>query len=50
LVPVESPQTDTCIRQFLGGVWLEKRGGWAMEGEKAFGGDGYSGYVLLGDE
>lgn len=53
LVPLESPQrkpTDTCIRQFLGGEWLKKKEGWTMAGEKAFGGDGYHGYELLGDE
>lgn len=53
LVPLESPQrkpADTCIRQFLGGEWLKKKEGWTMAGEKAFGGDGYHGYELLGDE
>ena len=53
LVPSESPQrkpVDTCIRQFLGGEWLRKKEGWTMEGEKAFGGDGYHGYLLQGDE
>ncbi|KAE9377218.1 glycosyltransferase family 15 protein [Stipitochalara longipes BDJ] len=53
LVPLESPQrkpADTCIRQFLGGEWLKKIEGWTMEGEKTFGGDGYHGYELLGDE
>jgi alpha 1,2-mannosyltransferase len=53
LVPLESPQrkpADTCIRQFLGGEWLKKQEGWSVEAEKAFGGDGYHGYELLGDE
>jgi hypothetical protein len=53
LVPFKSSQKkpdDTCIRQWLGGKWLEKRPGWSMDGEKAFGGDGYHGYVLQGDE
>ncbi|CZT07890.1 related to alpha-1,2-mannosyltransferase [Rhynchosporium agropyri] len=53
LVPLESPQkkpADTCIRQFLGGDWLKKKEGWTMAGEKAYGGDGYHGYEILGDE
>ena len=53
LVPLESPQrkpSDTCIRQFLGGEWLKKKEGWTMVGEKAFGGDGYHGYEVVGDE
>lgn len=53
LVPLESPQkkpVDTCIRQFLGGEWLRKKEGWSMAGEKAYGGDGYHGYEVLGDE
>jgi alpha 1,2-mannosyltransferase len=53
LVPLESSQKkpkDTCIRQWLGGKWLEKRAGWTAESEKEFGGDGYHGYVLRGDE
>lgn len=53
LVPLESPQkkpSDTCIRQFLGGDWLKKKEGWTMAGEKAYGGDGYHGYEILGDE
>lgn len=54
LVPIESPQVkprDTCLRLWLGGSeWLEKKEGWSMEGERAFGGDGYHGYVLEGDE
>lgn len=53
LVPLESPQTkpaDTCIRQFLGGEWLKKKDGWSQQGERAFGGDGYHGYVLNGFE
>ena len=48
LVPLESPQRkpdDSCIRMWLGGKWVEKKAGWTMEGEKAFGGDGYHGYV-----
>lgn len=51
LVPLESPQkkpADTCIRQFLGGEWLEKRPDWDQETERAFGGDGYHGYVRDG--
>jgi alpha 1,2-mannosyltransferase len=47
LVPWESPQIkprDTCIRQLLGGYWLKKREGGAMEAERGFGGDGYHGY------
>jgi len=51
LVPLESPQKkpdDTCIRQFLGGKWLEKKDGWSQEVERAFGGDGYQGYVAGG--
>ncbi|PBP27351.1 WD domain-containing protein [Diplocarpon rosae] len=53
LVPLESPQkkpADTCIRQFLGGEYLKKVDGWTMAGEKAFGGDGYHGYQIRGDE
>jgi alpha 1,2-mannosyltransferase len=53
LVPLESSQKkpkDTCIRQWLGWEWLEKRAGWTAESEKEFGGDGYHGYVLRGDE
>jgi len=53
LVPLESPQkkpADTCIRQFLGGDWLQKKNGWSQEAERAFGGDGYHGYVLDGFE
>lgn len=48
LVPSRSPQVkpqDTCIRQWLGGEWMRKKEGWSVEGEKAFGGDGYHGYV-----
>lgn len=51
LVPMESPQVkpaDTCIRLWLGGEWLDKKEGWNQEVERAFGGDGYSGYVLDG--
>ncbi|KAL6717828.1 hypothetical protein ACLMJK_003913 [Lecanora helva] len=51
LVPLESPQKkpmDTCIRQFLGGKWLEKREGYSQEAERAFGGDGYQGYIANG--
>lgn len=51
LVPLESPQKkpdDTCIRQFLGGNWLDKEDGWSQEVERAFGGDGYQGYVVGG--
>jgi hypothetical protein len=51
LVPMESPQQkpgDTCIRLWLGGKWLEKKEGWDQEVERAFGGDGYGGYVLGG--
>ena len=53
LVPLESPQRkpdDTCIRQFLGGEWLDKKDGWSREGEKMYGGDGYHGYVCTGLE
>ena len=53
LVPLESPQKkpdDTCIRQFLGGPWLDKKSGWSQEGERLFGGDGYHGYELTGLE
>ncbi|TVY14032.1 Alpha-1,2 mannosyltransferase KTR1, partial [Lachnellula arida] len=53
LVPSESTQkkpSDTCIRQFLGGEWLKKKEGWTVVGEKAFGGDGYHGYEVVGDE
>jgi alpha 1,2-mannosyltransferase len=53
LVPLESPQKkpdDTCIRQFLGGKWLEKNDGWTAEGERSLGGDGYHGYKLSGFE
>jgi len=51
LVPMESPQrkpNDTCIRQWLGGEWLEKKKGWSQEAERAFGGDGYHGYLADG--
>ncbi|KAL8980276.1 MAG: hypothetical protein Q9205_004600 [Flavoplaca limonia] len=51
LVPLESPQKkpdDTCIRQFLGGSWLDKKSGWSQDGERMFGGDGYHGYELTG--
>lgn len=47
LVPFLSPQkkpADTCIRQYLGGEWLEKKEGWSRTGEVGFGGDGYHGY------
>lgn len=53
LVPLESPQKkpdDTCIRQFLGGHWLEKKDGWSQEVERAFGGDGYQGYMASGSD
>lgn len=53
LVPLESSQKkpdDTCIRQFLGGPWLDKKQGWSQEGERLFGGDGYHGYTLTGLE
>jgi alpha 1,2-mannosyltransferase len=53
LASLESPQKkpmDTCIRQFLGGEWLKKREGWTMMGEKAYVGDGYHGYELVGDD
>jgi alpha 1,2-mannosyltransferase len=53
LVPLESPQKkpdDTCIRQFLGGDWLNKKSGWSQERERMFGGDGYHGYELSGLE
>ena len=51
LVPMESPQikpSDTCIRLWLGGEWLEKKEGWRMDAEVVLGGDGYGGYVLDG--
>jgi len=51
LVPMESPQVkprDTCIRMWLGGEWLDTKPGWSQEVERAFGGDGYGGYVLDG--
>ena len=51
LVPMESPQLkprDTCIRLWLGGEWLDKKDGWKQDAERAFGGDGYSGYRLNG--
>ncbi|MCJ1354316.1 MAG: hypothetical protein MMC33_004304 [Icmadophila ericetorum] len=53
LVPIESPQKkpdDTCIRQFLGGHWLDKKESWTAEGERMFGGSGYGGYVRKGLE
>ncbi|KAF2094669.1 nucleotide-diphospho-sugar transferase [Rhizodiscina lignyota] len=53
LVPLESPQRkpmDTCIRQFLGGDWLNKKEGWSRHGDLALGGDGYGGYELSGSE
>jgi hypothetical protein len=34
LVPQESPQVkpqDACIRQFLGGEWLEEKDGWTCQ-------------------
>ena len=49
---MESPQkkpADSCIRQFLGGDWLTKKEGWNPDVERAFGGDGYHGYVLDGE-
>lgn len=51
LVPMESPQVkpaDTCIRLWLGGDWVKKKDGWSQDVERAFGGDGYGGYVLDG--
>ena len=48
LVPMESPQrkpADTCVRGWLGGEWMEKKDGWKQDVERAFGGDGYGGYV-----
>lgn len=59
LVPLESPQVkpkDTCIRLWLdggeggekgvGGVdWLKKKDRWSQDADRAFGGDGYGGYV-----
>jgi len=51
LVPLESPQRkpdDSCLRLWLGNEWLRKKEGWDVEAEKAFGGDGYGGYVLDG--
>ncbi len=49
LVPQQSPQMkpqDTCIRQFLGGKWLEKKDGWTSTAEKSLGGDDYHGYKI----
>jgi alpha 1,2-mannosyltransferase len=52
LIPMESPQEkprDSCIRAWMGGEeWVEKKEGWSMEAERAFGGDGYHGYVKDG--
>ncbi|RYP37331.1 hypothetical protein DL767_002974 [Monosporascus sp. MG133] len=51
LVPFQSKQrkpSDTCIRRWLGGEWLEKKPGWTRQAEIAAGGDGYGGYVLDG--
>lgn len=51
LVPYESKQrkpSDTCIRRWLGGRWLEKKPGWTRQADIAAGGDGYGGYVLDG--
>lgn len=53
LVPLESPQRkprDTCVRLWLGGEWLRKKEGWSREGEVRFGGDGFGGYVMGGEE
>ena len=53
LVPLESGQRkpdDTCIRMWLGGEWVAKKEGWSLEGERAFGGDGYHVYVLADNE
>lgn len=49
LMPQQSPQMkpqDTCIRQFLGDGWLEKKDGWSSIAEKSLGGDGYHGYKM----
>ncbi len=51
LVPYRSKQrkpSDTCIRRWLGGKWLEKKPGWTRQADIAVGGDGYGGYVLDG--
>ena len=51
LVPMESPQVkpaDTCIRLWLGDEWTRKKDGWNQDVERAFGGDGYGGYVRDG--
>lgn len=51
LVPMESPQVkpqDTCIRLWLGAKYLAKKDGWSQDVERAFGGDGYGGYLLDG--
>jgi alpha 1,2-mannosyltransferase len=53
LVPLQSLQKkpdDTCIRLWLGGNWTRKRQAWTRLGEESFGGDGYHGYELKGDE
>ena len=41
---------DTCIRQFLGGDWLNKKEGWGRQADLSLGGDGYGGYELSGSE
>ena len=51
LVPMESPQRkpkDSCVRAWMGGEWTEKKDGWSMEAERAFGGDGYHGVSFFG--
>ena len=53
LVPLESAQvkpSDTCIRAWMGGSWVEKREGWVAEEERRWGGDGFGGYVRWGGE
>ena len=53
LVPRQSKQplpSDTCIRRWLGGKWIQKRLGWDRDVELALGGSGYEGYRLTGEE
>jgi hypothetical protein len=53
LVPFESKQhkpEHTCIRLYLGGLWLEKKVDWDEEAEMAAGRDGSGGYLLDGRE
>ncbi|RYP88168.1 hypothetical protein DL770_004673 [Monosporascus sp. CRB-9-2] len=48
LVPFQSKQrkpSDTYIRRWLGGEWLEKKPAWTRQADIAEGGDGYGGYI-----